>query len=65
MALETAGESDVVITASYLPGGQFISDEILDLAEIKLSDFSRLLAQARRQFQAWLNATFPQEEQVI
>src|SRR2546423_13545964 len=32
MALETAGESDVVITASYLPGGQLISDEILDLA---------------------------------
>ena len=45
--------------------GEFDHEEILDLAEIKLSDFSRLLAQARRQFQAWLNATFPQEEQVI
>jgi len=32
MALQTAGESDVVITASYLPEGQRISDEVLNLA---------------------------------
>ena len=31
-ALKAAGESDVVITASYLPEGQRISDEALDLA---------------------------------
>lgn len=30
-ALKTAGESDVVITASYLPEGQCISDEVLGL----------------------------------
>lgn len=30
-ALRTAAESDVVMTASYLPEGQRISDEILDL----------------------------------
>ena len=45
--------------------GEFDHEEILDVAEIKLSDLSRLLAQARRQFQAWLNATFPHEEQAI
>jgi spore maturation protein CgeB len=31
-ALSTAADSDVVITASYLPEGQRINDEILDLA---------------------------------
>jgi spore maturation protein CgeB len=31
VALEIAGESDVVMTASYVPDGQRISDEILDL----------------------------------
>lgn len=30
-ALQTAGDSDVVITASYLPQGQQISDEVLSL----------------------------------
>jgi DNA-directed RNA polymerase specialized sigma24 family protein len=44
---------------------EFNHEEILDLAEVKLSDLSRSLAQARRQFQAWLNATVPQEEQMI
>ncbi|HEV2962336.1 MAG TPA: glycosyltransferase [Candidatus Angelobacter sp.] len=32
-ALQTANGSDVVITASYLPEGQRISDEILDLGQ--------------------------------
>jgi spore maturation protein CgeB len=32
-ALETAGGADVVLTASYLPDGQSISDEILDLGQ--------------------------------
>ena len=31
-ALETANESDVVITASYLPQGRQISDEVLELS---------------------------------
>lgn len=44
---------------------EFDHEEILDVSEMKLSDLSRLLAQARRQFQAWLNATVPQEEQAI
>ena len=33
---------------------------ILDLAELKLSELSRLLARGRRQLQAWLDAKFPQ-----
>ena len=36
---------------------QFDHHEICEIAEIKLSDLSRMLEQARRQFQAWLNAT--------
>jgi spore maturation protein CgeB len=31
-ALAVAADSDVVITASYLPEGQYINDEVLDLA---------------------------------
>jgi len=45
--------------------GEFDYEEILGLAEIKLGDLSRLLAQGRRQFQAWLNATLSQDEQMI
>ena len=45
--------------------GEFDHEEILGLAEIKLGDLSRLLGQGRRQFQAWLNATFTQDEQMI
>ena len=40
---------------------QFDHREICELAETRLSDLSRLLAQARRQFQAWLNATIPEQ----
>jgi DNA-directed RNA polymerase specialized sigma24 family protein len=40
---------------------QFDHREICELAEIRLSALSRLLAQARRQFQAWLNATIPEQ----
>jgi hypothetical protein len=39
---------------------QFDYREILDLAELKLSELSRLLARGRRQLQAWLDAKFPQ-----
>ncbi len=35
---------------------EFDYREILDVAELKLSELSRLLAQGRRQLQAWLDA---------
>src|SRR5205085_12428067 len=35
---------------------EFDYEEILDIAELKLSELSRLLAQGRRQLQAWLDA---------
>jgi DNA-directed RNA polymerase specialized sigma24 family protein len=40
---------------------EFDYNEILDLAELKLSELSRFLAQGRRQFQAWLDAKHPQQ----
>jgi DNA-directed RNA polymerase specialized sigma24 family protein len=39
---------------------EFDYREILDLAELKLSEFARLLALGRRQFQAWLDTMVPQ-----
>jgi DNA-directed RNA polymerase specialized sigma24 family protein len=38
--------------------------EILELAELKLSELSRLLALGRRQFQAWLDAMLPEKTKV-
>src|SRR5256885_16446466 len=38
--------------------------EILDLAELKLNELSRLLAVGRRQFQAWLDAMLPKKPNV-
>ncbi len=38
---------------------EFDYGEILDLADLKLSELSRLLAKGRRQLQAWLDAKFP------
>ena len=38
---------------------EFDYREIADLAELNLSELSRLLALGRRQFQAWLDATLP------
>ncbi len=35
--------------------------EILDLAELKLNELSRLLTLGRRQFQAWLDAMLPKK----
>jgi len=35
--------------------------EILDLAELKLNELSRLLTLGRRQFQAWLHAMLPKK----
>jgi DNA-directed RNA polymerase specialized sigma24 family protein len=43
---------------------EFDYREILDLAELKLSELSRLLATGRRQFQAWLNMIMPQSPKV-
>jgi DNA-directed RNA polymerase specialized sigma24 family protein len=43
---------------------EFDYREILDLAELKLSELSRLLAQGRRQLQAWLDGKFPKLRQV-
>jgi DNA-directed RNA polymerase specialized sigma24 family protein len=43
---------------------EFDYGEILDLAEIKLADLSRLLAQGRRELQAWLDAMFPESRKV-
>jgi len=43
---------------------EFDHREIADLAELKLSELSRLLAVGRRQFQAWLDATFPKRPTV-
>ena len=43
---------------------EFDYREILDLAELKLSELSRLLASGRRQFQAWLDTMVPQVPKV-
>ena len=39
---------------------EFDYQEILDIAELKLSELSRFLAKGRRQLQAWLDSKFPQ-----
>jgi DNA-directed RNA polymerase specialized sigma24 family protein len=38
--------------------------EILDLAELKLNELSRLLTLGRRQFQAWMDAMLPKKPNV-
>ena len=43
---------------------EFDYQEILDIAELKLSELSRLLATGRRQLQAWLDSKFPQPNKV-
>jgi DNA-directed RNA polymerase specialized sigma24 family protein len=43
---------------------EFDYREILDLAELKLSELSRLLAKGRRQLQAWLDSKFPQSNKI-
>jgi DNA-directed RNA polymerase specialized sigma24 family protein len=40
---------------------EFDYREILELAELKLGELSRLLALGRRQFQAWLDAMLPEK----
>jgi DNA-directed RNA polymerase specialized sigma24 family protein len=51
-----------VLALFYL--NEFDYGEILDLAGLKLAELSRLLAQGRRQLQAWLNAKFPESRNV-
>ncbi len=48
-----------VLALFYLD--EFDYRDILELTELKLGDLSQLLADGRRQLQAWLNATVPQE----
>jgi DNA-directed RNA polymerase specialized sigma24 family protein len=43
---------------------EFDYQEILDIAELKLSELSRCLAKGRRQLQAWLDSKFPQPNKV-
>jgi DNA-directed RNA polymerase specialized sigma24 family protein len=43
---------------------EFDYREIADLAELKLSELSRLLGLGRRQFQAWLDATLPKRPRI-
>ncbi len=38
---------------------QFNQDEMLDLLDLKVPEFSKLIGGARSQFQGWLNATVP------
>ena len=40
---------------------EFDYTEILELAELKATELSQLLAQGRRQFQAWLDAMVPEK----
>jgi len=40
---------------------EFDYREILDIAELKLGELSRVLAKGRRQLQAWLDSKFPQD----
>ena len=43
---------------------EFDYQQILDIAELKVSELSRCLAKARRQLQAWLDSKFPQPSKV-
>ena len=43
---------------------EFDYEEILDLADLKLSELSRFLEQGRRQLQAWLDGKFPKATNV-
>jgi DNA-directed RNA polymerase specialized sigma24 family protein len=49
-----------VLALFYLD--EFDYRDILALTELKLGELSRLLANGRRQFQAWLNTAVPQKE---
>ena len=62
LAIWISGAPDLQRTALalfYLD--EFDYREILELAELKLSELSRFLALGRRQFQAWLDAMLPEK----
>jgi len=62
LAVWISGASDPQRTALALFFlDEFDYNEILDLADLKLSELSRFLAQGRRQFQAWLDAKHPHQ----
>jgi DNA-directed RNA polymerase specialized sigma24 family protein len=46
---------------AYFYLDEFNHDELLALTELKTNEMAKLLGNARQQFQAWLNATFPPE----
>lgn len=41
---------------------EFDHEELLALTELKTAELAKLIANARQEFQAWLNATVPPEE---
>jgi DNA-directed RNA polymerase specialized sigma24 family protein len=41
---------------------EFDQEELLALTELKTAELSKLIGNARQEFQAWLNATVPPEE---
>ena len=43
---------------------EFNHEELLALTELKTPELAKLIGNARQEFQAWLNATFPPEEPV-
>jgi DNA-directed RNA polymerase specialized sigma24 family protein len=62
LAIWISGAPDPQRTAlAFFYLDEFDYREILELAELKLSELSRLLALGRRQFQAWLDAMLPEK----
>ena len=43
---------------------EFDHEELLGLTELKTPELAKYIGNARQEFQAWLNATFPREEAV-
>ena len=43
---------------------EFDHEELMALTELKTAELAKLIANARQEFQAWLNATIPPEEPV-
>ncbi|MEY2545439.1 MAG: hypothetical protein QOG48_556 [Verrucomicrobiota bacterium] len=43
---------------------EFSHEELLALTELKTNELAKLLGNARQQFQAWLNASFPHDEHI-
>jgi DNA-directed RNA polymerase specialized sigma24 family protein len=41
---------------------EFEHEELLGLTELKTNELGKLIGNARQEFQAWLNASFPPEE---